>query len=270
VSSPPRGGFQALVLAGSRGGVDPVAAYAGVSHKGLIVLGGQTLLARVLCALDHAGASRIGVSTSDPALEAALVAMLAVLMPDADVEVLPAAAGPSLSVREGAAAMGTPLLVTTVDHALLRPEWVTDFLADAPADADIAILLAPEALVRAAAPTTKRTYLAFRDGRYSGCNLFFLKTEASLRAIDLWRKVEQHRKQPWKIAAMLGPVMLIRYLLGRMTLDETVGRIGALAGVKAVAVRARHGLAAVDVDKSSDLDLVRSIVGDGGSRTSAG
>jgi hypothetical protein len=29
------------VLAGSRGGVDPVAAYAGVSHKGLIVLGGR-------------------------------------------------------------------------------------------------------------------------------------------------------------------------------------------------------------------------------------
>ena len=28
-------GFRALVLAGARNGVDPVAAYAGVSHKGL-------------------------------------------------------------------------------------------------------------------------------------------------------------------------------------------------------------------------------------------
>ncbi len=253
-------GFRALVLAGSRGGTDPVAAYAGVSHKGLIVLGGQTLLARVLGALDQAGAARIGVSTSDPALEAALLAMLAARTLAADVEILPAAAGPSLSVREGAAAMGAPLLVTTVDHALLRPEWVSDFIADAPADADIAVLLAPEALVRAAAPETKRTYLAFRDGRYSGCNLFLLRTERALQAIDLWRRVEQHRKQPWKIAALLGPVTLARYLLGRMTLDETLGRIGALAGVKAAAVRARHGLAAVDVDKPSDLDLVRGIV----------
>jgi GTP:adenosylcobinamide-phosphate guanylyltransferase len=253
-------GFQALVLAGSRGGVDPVADYAGVSHKGLIVLGGQTLLTRVLTALDQAGARRIGVSTSDATLEAALVAMLAAPTLAADIAVLASAEGPSLSVRQGAAAMGTPLLVTTVDHALLRPEWLTEFMADAPQDADIAILLAPEALVRAAAPETKRTYLAFRDGRYSGCNLFLLKTDRALQAIDLWRKVEQHRKQPWKIAAMLGPVMLGRYLLGRMTLDETVGRIGALAGVKAVAVRARHGLAAVDVDKPSDLDLVRSLV----------
>jgi len=248
--------FQALVLAGSRGGVDPVADYAGVSHKGLIVLAGQTLLTRVLMALDQAGARRIGVSTNDKALEAALMTQAV----KATVTALPSAAGPSQSVHEGAAAMGTPLLVTTVDHALLRPEWVSDFIADASGDADIAILLAPEALVRAAAPTTQRTYLAFRDGRYSGCNLFLLKTDRALQAIDLWRKVEQHRKQPWKIAALLGPLMLGRYLLGLMTLDETVGRIGALAGVKAVAIRARHGLAAVDVDKPSDLDLVRSLV----------
>lgn len=248
--------FQALVLAGSRGGIDPVADHAGVSQKGLIVLGGKTLLTRVLEALDEAGATRIGVSTRDAALEAALAtqAVKATLLP------LPSADGPSQSVHQAAEAMGAPLLVTTVDHALLRPEWVSDFMADTPADADIAILLAPEALVRAAAPTTRRTYLAFRDGRYSGCNLFYLKTESSLRAIDLWRTVERHRKKPWKIAALFGPAMLVRYLLGRMTLDEMVARIGRLAGVKAAAVRARHGLAAVDVDKPADLDLVRSIV----------
>ena len=129
-----------------------------------------------------------------------------------------------------------------------------------PATAWVSLRMAQQTLVQAAAPTTQRTYLKFRDGRYSGCNLFYLKTPASLKAIDLWRTVEQHRKKPWKIAAMFGPVILIRYLLGLMTLDEMVARIGALAGVKAVAVRARHGLAAVDVDKPADLDLVRSIV----------
>ena len=112
--------FQALVLAGSRGGVDPVADYAGVSQKGLIVLGGQTLLHRVLAALDQAGAARIAVSTNDKALEAALKAEKT----EAALSRLPSAAGPSQSVHEGAEAMGTPLLVTTVDHALLRPEWV--------------------------------------------------------------------------------------------------------------------------------------------------
>lgn len=244
-------GFTALVLAGSRGGIDPVADYAGVSHKGLIVLGGETLLARVLKALRGAGATRIGVSTNDEALAGQL---------DGDVQRIASTVSPSLSVREGALSLGTPLLVTTVDHALLQPEWVRQFIDQAPADADIAVLLAPEAVVREAAPQTSRTYLKFRDGRYSSCNLFLLRTAKSLAAVDLWRRVEAHRKQPWRVALLLGPRMLLGYALGLLTLDGAVALIGRRAGVKAAAVRTPYGLAAVDVDKPSDLDLVRSLV----------
>lgn len=248
--------FTALVLAGSRGEPDALSAYAGVSHKGLIELGGETLLARVIGALDRAGAGHIGVSASDPAI----IEAVGRLKTAARLEALPASTSPSLSVGQGARALGLPVLVTTVDHALLQPEWITRFLADIPASADVAALLAPEAAVRAAAPDTIRSYMKFRDGRYSGCNLFYLRNERALAVIDLWRQVETHRKQPWKIAAMLGPGMLLGYLLGRLTLDEAVRRLGRKAGVTAVAVRTPYGLAAVDVDKPADLDLVRRLV----------
>jgi GTP:adenosylcobinamide-phosphate guanylyltransferase len=248
--------FTALVLAGSRGGVDPVAAYAGVSHKGLIELGGRTLLQRVLKALDAAGATRVGVATNEAAIADAL--------PDvrlkAKLQRLPAAQGPSLSVRQAAERLGTPLLVTTVDHALLQPEWIRQFLDAAPSEADVAVLLAPEAVVQAAAPQTQRTYLRFRDGRYSGCNLFLLRNERSLRAVDLWQRVEAHRKQPWRIAMMLGPATLAAYALGLLTLDDAVRAIGRRARVSAAAVRTPFGLAAIDVDKPADLDLVRTLV----------
>lgn len=243
--------FTALVLAGSRGGIDPVADYAGVSHKGLIVLGGETLLARVLKALKVAGATRIGISTNDDALAGQL---------PAGVERIASTPSPSLSVREGAVALGTPLLVTTVDHALLQADWVRQFIDDTPADVDIAVLMAPEGVVREAAPGTRRTYLRFRDRRYSSCNLFLLKTPKALAAVDLWRRVEAHRKQPWRVAMLLGPQMLLGYALGLLTLDAAVALIGRRAGVKAAAVRTPYGLAAVDVDKPADLDLVRSIV----------
>lgn len=244
-------GFTALVLAGSRGGIDPVADYAGVSHKGLIVLEGETLLARVLKALKAAGATRIGVSTNDEALAGQL---------PVGVERMAATPSPSLSVHEGAVALGTPLLVTTVDHALLQPEWVRQFIDDTPPDADIAVLMAPEGVVREAAPGTQRTYLRFRDRRYSSCNLFLLRTPKALTAVDLWRRVESHRKQPWRIALLMGPQMLLGYLLGLLTLDAAVALIGRKAGVRAAAVRTPYGLAAVDVDKPADLDLVRRIV----------
>jgi GTP:adenosylcobinamide-phosphate guanylyltransferase len=244
-------GFAALMLAGSRGGVDPVAEYAGVSHKGLIELGGETLLARVLAALRAAGATRIAVSTNDQALAARL--------PEG-VERLASTDSPSLSVRQGVESLGTPVLVTTVDHALLQPEWVRQFIDNAPADADIAVLMAPEGVVREAAPGTRRTYLRFRDRRYSGCNLFLLRTPKALAAVDLWRRVEAHRKQPLRMAMLIGPQMLLGYALGLLTLDAAVALVGRRAGVTAAAVLSPYGLAAVDVDKPADLDLVRRIV----------
>jgi GTP:adenosylcobinamide-phosphate guanylyltransferase len=247
-------GFTALVLAGVRPGApDAVAAYVGVPHKALITLGGQTLLARVVGALRGAGADRIVVSTNDADVAAAATALA--------VEVMPAAGSPSLSVAEAVASLSAPLLVTTSDHALLQAEWITRFLADAPADCDIAALLAPEDAVRAAAPQTERTYLRFADGRYSGCNLFLLRTAGAMPVIRFWRRVEAERKHPWRIAAMIGPSMLLGFLSRRFTLDETVARLGRRAGARVVAaaVRTPFGLAAVDVDKPSDLDLVRAI-----------
>ncbi|WP_300579189.1 NTP transferase domain-containing protein [Phenylobacterium sp.] len=252
-------GFRALVLAGSRPEIDPLLAYADVPHKSLITLQGQTLLARVVDALTVSGAASIGVCTSHPAV----IKAAGQIASSARLEIIPAADSPSLSVAQGAQAMGFPLLVTTADHALLRPEWVRAFLAQIPDEAEIAALLAPEALVRAAAPDGKRTYLAFRDGRYSGCNLFYLRSEAALGAVALWRQVEARRKQPWKIAALLGPGMLLAYLAGRLTLDQAVARLGRKAAVRACAVRTPYGLAAVDVDKPADLDLVRRLTAPG-------
>jgi CTP:molybdopterin cytidylyltransferase MocA len=251
-------GFTALVLAGSRPGADPVAAYAGASHKGLIRLQGATLLERVLRALEEAGAGRILVSTASDEVAAALAAIHLAI----PVERLAAADSPSLSVAQGAEAAGTPLLVTTVDHALLQAEWVRRFLADAPAEADLCALLAPSAVVEAAAPGVRRTWLKFRDGRYSACNLFLLKTPRALSAVRLWRRVEAHRKQPWRVAALIGPGMLIAYAMGRLTLDGAVDRLGRRAGLVAAAVRTPFGLASVDVDKPDDLDLVRRLVGE--------
>ena len=242
----------ALVLAGSRGGTDPVAAYAGVSDKALIPFADATMLARVVGALRAAGATRIAVSANAPAVRAEAERL--------GCEPIDAAAGPSLSTLQGMQALGAPLLVTTADHALLRPEWVRDFLADVPAEADVAALLARSDVIARDAPPTRRTYLRFADGAWSGCNLFLLRTPRAEAAVRLWMQVERDRKRPWRIVRRLGAGTLLRYVAGRLTLAAALARLGATAGVKAVAVAARHGLAAVDVDTPADLDLVRALL----------
>ena len=248
-------GFAALVLAGSRAGPeDPVAAYGGAAHKALIQLGGRSLLARVAGALRDSGAARIAVISSHPQVRAEAERV--------GVEGLDEAAGPSLSVQTAAGHLGTPLLVTTADHALLEAAWVTRFLADVPADADVAALVAARATVEAAAPTTQRTWLNLADGHWSGCNLFYLANDRALAVVDLWSRVEAERKRPWKQAQILGLGMLVRYATGRLSLKDAAERLGALAGVRAMIVQTPYGLASVDVDKPSDLDLVRKIVGE--------
>lgn len=245
--------FRALVLAGSRGGFDAVADYGGATHKALILLGGETLLARVVKALRAAGAERIAVIGSDTKVQAEARRL--------GCEPLEEAEGPSLSVRAGAAHLSPPLLVTTADHALLESEWVSRFLADLPEGADVAALVAEREVVEAAAPGTRRTYLKLADREWSGCNLFYLSGERALRIIDLWRRVEAERKRPWRMAQILGVGMLLKYVTGRLTLSEGADRLGRLAGVQAAVVTTPYGLAAVDVDKPADLDLVRRIVG---------
>lgn len=246
-------GFSALILAGSRGGAEPVAEYAGVDHKALIRLGGRTLLARVVGALKAAGAARILVVSSHPEVraEAALLA----------VETLEEAAGPSLSVKAGAGQLGTPLLVTTADHALLEPAWVERFLADVPEGADVAALVAARATVEAAAPGTQRTWLKLADGHWSGCNLFYLANPGALAIVGFWSRIEAERKRPWRMAQILGFGMLLRYVTGQLTLRGAATRLGRLAGVRAAIVETPFGLASVDVDKPADLDLVRRLVG---------
>lgn len=243
---------KALILAGSRGGVDPVADYAGVAHKALVELAGETLLARVAGALREAGCDPIAVSAN----EAPVVGEAERL----GLRVLPAESGPSASVGRALGKLGVPLLVTTADHALLEAEWVRRFVADAPGGSDVAVLLARREAVERELPGTRRTYLRFADGDWSGCNLFLLATPEAARAIDLWRLVEADRKRPWRIVRRFGTRMLVRYLTGRLTLARAVERLGELANVRAAAVAAPFGLAAVDVDKPADLDAVRAIV----------
>lgn len=244
----------ALVLAGSRrDGGDPVAEVEGLPHKVLAEVGGEPMLARVIAALRAAGIERIAVSADKPEV--------AQLARNLGAEVFAPEAGPSASVARAFADLGAPLLLTTGDHALLRPEWVRDFLADTPAGSDVSVLLAERGPVERALPESKRTWLKFADGHWSGCNLFLLATPKAVAALDTWQAVEADRKRPWRIAFRLGLGTLTRYLLGKLTLRDAVARLGRQVGISASAVAARNGLAAVDVDKVSDLADVRRIVG---------
>ena len=241
-----------LILAGSRPGArDPVAETEGVPHKVLAQVEGATLLERVVRAARAFGADEVAVSANHPAVEAEARRLGATLLPTAN--------GPSDSVAAAFARFGAPLLVTTADHALLEPGWLQALVDGAPADADVALMLARRGLVETAAPGTSRTWLKLADGQWSGCNLFLMASPAAEHAATAWREVEAERKRPWRLARRLGLATLLDYALGRLTMSAAIARLGRQIGLEAVLVPAPDGRAAIDVDKPEDLALVRRL-----------
>ena len=251
--------LSALVLAGSRPGGDALAQHAGVSHKALIEVGGRTMIERVVGALASLPqVQRIVIAIDRPEVLTALPGLSAPGCPK-PVATMPAASTPSASVAAAIADMGTPLVVTTADHALLRPEWLRAFLEDSPAEADVTAALARKDAVLASAPGTERTYLRFADGEFSGCNLFGLQRPAAERVVRLWRELETHRKVPLRMMLKLGLGTALSYRLGHLRLSEAVARLESLCDASIRIVELADGRAAIDVDKPADLELVRAL-----------
>jgi hypothetical protein len=138
---------------------------------------------------------------------------------------------------------------------------VQEFLAACPPGADVTAALARRHLVEAAAPDTRRTWLRFADGDFSGCNLFLMARPAAAGVVELWREIERDRKTPLRMIRRLGWTVALRYRVGRLTLGAAAARLGSLSGGARLAiVEMRDGRAAIDVDKPEDLDLARRLI----------
>lgn len=257
------GPYTALVLAASRGPEDPVAKAQGLRHKCLVSAAGQPMLQRVWAALAvSASVGPIAVCIDDPTVLAAVPELDREIQSGA-VATVSAAATPALSVVGAVAELGDPfpLLITTADNALLTPELVDLFCREASSTgARVVAGVAPASVILRDYPGARRTFLRFADDGYSGCNLFAMAGPEGVAVARFWAGVERFRKRPWKLVGAFGPVALVRFALGRMSLDEAMRRASAKLGVSVAAVKIAVAEAAMDVDKPDDLVLVEEIL----------
>ena len=251
--------YLALVLAGRRGSSDPLDELQAGTHPALIDIEGVPMLLRVVRSLrqsDRIG--RIAISIDEAsAIDCAELAADDRLLYHQSLN------SPSRSVLDALSglAAGAPVLVTTADHALLTPEIIAHFLAQADGlGTDLAVGVVEESVIRAGYPETTRTYLRFREGGYSGANLFAFRTPLAVKAAEFWVNAEQFRKRPWRLASVFGPVALLLFALRRLSFDAALGRGSAAIGCRVDAVRLPFAEAAIDVDRPSDHALVSKIL----------
>lgn len=254
----------AIVLAGRRSGEDALALAAGATHRALLEIEGEPMLVRVARRLlARPTLRRILINIDTPEALLALP-FIADAVADGRIEVLESTDSPSRSVLESldrAQLEKEPVLVTTADHALLDDAILDAFYREATTqEADLTIGMVPQRVIEARFPETRRTYLRFRDGGYSGANLFFFRSASARRAAEFWQTAERERKKPWRLARTFGWTSLLLFLTRRLTLQASMERASRIIGTRIQAVELEIAEAAVDVDKIEDLELVREIL----------
>jgi GTP:adenosylcobinamide-phosphate guanylyltransferase len=258
------GRVPAILLAGSRPGVDPLAAAVGVPFKAMIPIAGVPMVSRVARTLiDHPGIGTVTILAQDPAAFAAHpgTAWLA-REPGVRMTASDAGISQSLLILIDNGACRFPTLVTTADNVLLSSIMIDDFLAAA-AGADIAVAMVERTRLLQAYPNSKRTWLKFRGGWWSGANLFWLGSPASRAIIAFWRDIEQHRKKGWRILSAFGPLLLLGSALRLLSIQQALALAGRRFGVKARPVPMAQPEACIDADKPEDVALIETILARG-------
>jgi GTP:adenosylcobinamide-phosphate guanylyltransferase len=250
--------WTAIVLAAGRGPNDPMAKAYGVSHKCALPVNGVPMLRRVVNALQESRSiASIAISIESPA-----IVHEALAEKDSGIAIIASESSAPLSAIVAIKKQATfPVLVTTADHALLTPEMIDYFCAQAERNgADFSAGLTAAELITKAYPQSVRTFFRFGKDRVSGCNLFAVSNENGLRILEKWQYLEQSRKKPWRLVAAFGPLALVRFLFGTLSLDGVFRIVSNRLGLLAKPILMPFAEAAIDVDKPSDLELAETIL----------
>ena len=254
-------GITAVILAGSRPGVDPLAAAAGVQWKALVPIAGSPMLDHVARTLvEHQRIARVIVMAQEPEALAD-DPKTQWLRAEPKIAFHASGAGISQSLLDWLEAHpdSLPVLLTTADSVLLSPEMIDAFLASV-GEADIAAAMVERDVLMRVYPESRRTWLKFRAGAWSGANLFWLGGENTNRALQKWREIEQDRKKGWKIVLAFGPGLLIAAALRLLTIHQAIARAGRRLGINARIVPMPFAEACIDADKPEDIALIEQII----------
>ena len=252
--------IDAVVLAGARPGRDALLTDSGVATKALLPIGERPMLLYVTDALLAApGVGCITILAQDSAALAASPE-LAVLAGNARIRFIDSGAGISTSLAAVVSGLAAPLLVTTADNVLLTPAMIAEFLAGS-SGSDVAVAMVARANLLAHYPGSRRTWLKFRGGWWSGANLFRFGGRQVLPLLDFWSGIEQDRKKGLRIVAAFGPALLTAALLRLVTIQQGVQRAARRFGLVDARVVEMHAPeACIDADKPADIVLIEAIL----------
>lgn len=152
------------------------------------------------------------------------------------------------------------ILIATSDIPLINGEIIDgliDLCRQRPADLYYPIVA--KSVNEQRYPHVKRTYVNLKEGIFTGGNLFLVEPSIVERTAPKARGFLDYRKAPLKMAGLLGWTLVLRHLLFRnLSLSELEKKVSDLWELNGAVVICPWPEVGIDVDKPSDLELMRS------------
>ncbi|HML32666.1 nucleotidyltransferase family protein [Sporomusa sphaeroides] len=155
-------------------------------------------------------------------------------------------------------------LVVTADIPLLTPAAIEDFLAQcAGVQADLYYPIVARSDHERRFPGNQRTYARLREGTFTGGNIFLVNPRIVPHCMEVAERIFANRKNPFKLCCQLGWTFVVKFVLGILKLNQVEKRAGEILGIQGAVIRSQYAELGIDVDKPSDLELVRNCFSQG-------
>jgi 2-phospho-L-lactate guanylyltransferase (CobY/MobA/RfbA family) len=161
------------------------------------------------------------------------------------------------------------VLLATSDIPLITPEAVDGFVRAASAlNSDFCYPIISKEDCLAKYPGMHRTYLRLKEGTFSGGNMVLIQVDFLLRNRELIESAYQARKNPLRLAGMVGWGILARVLVAQFVCATAVditaleSAVSRLLNGKVRAVITPYAEIGEDVDKPEDLAAVNKLIAD--------
>lgn len=151
------------------------------------------------------------------------------------------------------------VLIVSSDIPAVKPEMV-DWLIDTCMETkdDIYYGVCPRDVMETRFPDSKRTYTHLKDMDVCGADMNITHVRMATEHLDMWESLIGSRKSPLKQASLIGFGTLFALFTRRLTLEDAVRRVCERIGIKGRAIVWPHAEPCMDMDKPSQLELLRA------------
>ena len=176
------------------------------------------------------------------------------------VQLAPAGSTPVKSLTNGLKHVDNSgmVLVATDDIPMITAEAIDHFIGQCQSQqVDLFYPVISRETQEERYPGSIRTYVKLKEGTFTGGNIFLINPKKVPQCAAKVEEFVRLRKKPFDLCRLIGITFLIKFLFRSLSIKEAESRVSSLLGITGHAIFCPYPEVGLDVDKPSDLEMVK-------------